>query len=172
MTHQALADVVAGMEDVDGHVPRLGVGDAGPEELPELVHAGLDVDVVVVLLHAAHPIRGPDAGVRSGAPGPGRAGRFAPVPTPRMAMKVAFVVPRYGADIRGGAETGARMLAERLVADRGLRRRGPDDVRHRRHHLARRVGRGHDGQQRRACAPHPLGGRARRALPSPLGTAA
>ena len=36
-----------------------------------------------------------------------------------MAMKIAFVVPRYGADIRGGAETGARMLAERLVADRG-----------------------------------------------------
>ena len=35
-------------------------------------------------------------------------------------MKVAFVVPRYGADIRGGAEVGARMLAERLVADRGF----------------------------------------------------
>ena len=34
-------------------------------------------------------------------------------------MKVAFVVPRYGPDIRGGAEIGARMLAERLVADRG-----------------------------------------------------
>ncbi len=34
-------------------------------------------------------------------------------------MKIAFVVPRYGPDIRGGAETGARMLAERLVADRG-----------------------------------------------------
>jgi glycosyltransferase involved in cell wall biosynthesis len=34
-------------------------------------------------------------------------------------VKVAFVVPRYGADIRGGAEVGARMLAERLVADRG-----------------------------------------------------
>ena len=34
-------------------------------------------------------------------------------------MKITFVVPRYGADIRGGAETGARMLAERLVADRG-----------------------------------------------------
>jgi glycosyltransferase involved in cell wall biosynthesis len=34
-------------------------------------------------------------------------------------VKVAFVVPRYGPDIRGGAETGARMLAERLVADRG-----------------------------------------------------
>jgi glycosyltransferase involved in cell wall biosynthesis len=34
-------------------------------------------------------------------------------------VKVAFVVPRYGPDIRGGAEVGARMLAERLVADRG-----------------------------------------------------
>jgi glycosyltransferase involved in cell wall biosynthesis len=34
-------------------------------------------------------------------------------------VKVAFVVPRYGAQIRGGAETGARMLAEHLVADRG-----------------------------------------------------
>ena len=34
-------------------------------------------------------------------------------------MKVAFVVPRYGAEVRGGAETGARMLAEHLVADRG-----------------------------------------------------
>ncbi len=35
------------------------------------------------------------------------------------AVRLAFVVPRYGADVRGGAETGARMLAERLVADRG-----------------------------------------------------
>jgi glycosyltransferase involved in cell wall biosynthesis len=35
-------------------------------------------------------------------------------------VKVAFVVPRYGPAIRGGAETGARMLAERLVADKGL----------------------------------------------------
>jgi glycosyltransferase involved in cell wall biosynthesis len=34
-------------------------------------------------------------------------------------VKVAFVVPRYGPDIRGGAEVGARMLAERLVGDRG-----------------------------------------------------
>jgi glycosyltransferase involved in cell wall biosynthesis len=34
-------------------------------------------------------------------------------------MKVAYVVPRYGTEIRGGAETGARMLAEHLVADRG-----------------------------------------------------
>jgi glycosyltransferase involved in cell wall biosynthesis len=34
-------------------------------------------------------------------------------------VKLTFVVPRYGSTIRGGAETGARMLAERLVADRG-----------------------------------------------------
>ena len=34
-------------------------------------------------------------------------------------MKVAFVVPRYGIEIRGGAETGARMLAAHLAADRG-----------------------------------------------------
>ncbi len=36
-----------------------------------------------------------------------------------MRVKVAFVVPRYGPTIRGGAETGARMLAERLVSDKG-----------------------------------------------------
>ncbi|HZU73054.1 MAG TPA: glycosyltransferase family 4 protein [Acidimicrobiales bacterium] len=30
-------------------------------------------------------------------------------------MKLAFVVPRYGTEVTGGAETGARMLAERLV---------------------------------------------------------
>jgi glycosyltransferase involved in cell wall biosynthesis len=34
-------------------------------------------------------------------------------------MKVAYVVPRYGTEIRGGAETGARMFAEHLVAERG-----------------------------------------------------
>jgi glycosyltransferase involved in cell wall biosynthesis len=34
-------------------------------------------------------------------------------------VKVAYVVPRYGTEIRGGAETGARMMAEHLVADRG-----------------------------------------------------
>jgi glycosyltransferase involved in cell wall biosynthesis len=33
-------------------------------------------------------------------------------------LKVAYVVPRYGTEIRGGAETGARMFAEHLVADR------------------------------------------------------
>jgi glycosyltransferase involved in cell wall biosynthesis len=37
----------------------------------------------------------------------------------RSTMKVAYVVPRYGTDIRGGAETGARMFAEHLVAERG-----------------------------------------------------
>ena len=34
-------------------------------------------------------------------------------------MKVAYVVPRYGLEVLGGAELGARMLAERLVALQG-----------------------------------------------------
>lgn len=34
-------------------------------------------------------------------------------------MKVAFVTPRYGDEVVGGAELGARMLAERLVAQCG-----------------------------------------------------
>jgi glycosyltransferase involved in cell wall biosynthesis len=34
-------------------------------------------------------------------------------------VKLAYVVPRYGTQIRGGAETGARMFAEHLVAQRG-----------------------------------------------------
>ncbi|MDP9388275.1 MAG: glycosyltransferase family 4 protein [Actinomycetota bacterium] len=36
-------------------------------------------------------------------------------------MKVAYVVPRYGLEVVGGAEYGARMLAERLVAHLGWR---------------------------------------------------
>ena len=47
----SVTDGIARMEDVDGHIPRFGVGDARPEELPELVHAGLNVDMEVVLLH-------------------------------------------------------------------------------------------------------------------------
>jgi glycosyltransferase involved in cell wall biosynthesis len=34
-------------------------------------------------------------------------------------VKVAFVVPRYGVEVRGGAEHAARQLAEHLVADLG-----------------------------------------------------
>ncbi len=34
-------------------------------------------------------------------------------------MKLAFVTPRYGADVIGGAELGARLLAERLAALEG-----------------------------------------------------
>ncbi|HUP68330.1 MAG TPA: glycosyltransferase family 4 protein [Acidimicrobiales bacterium] len=34
-------------------------------------------------------------------------------------MKVAYVVPRYGTEVVGGAEYGARMLAERLVSQLG-----------------------------------------------------
>ena len=33
-------------------------------------------------------------------------------------MKLGFVVPRYGADVVGGAETLARSFAEHLAADR------------------------------------------------------
>ncbi|HLN17198.1 MAG TPA: glycosyltransferase family 4 protein [Acidimicrobiales bacterium] len=35
-------------------------------------------------------------------------------------MRVAFVTPRYGPQVMGGAETGARQLAEHLVADCGV----------------------------------------------------
>jgi hypothetical protein len=34
-------------------------------------------------------------------------------------VHVAYVVPRYGLEVRGGAEMGARMLAERLAARPG-----------------------------------------------------
>lgn len=34
-------------------------------------------------------------------------------------MKLAYVVPRYGGDVVGGAESAVRMLAERLVSTRG-----------------------------------------------------
>jgi glycosyltransferase involved in cell wall biosynthesis len=34
-------------------------------------------------------------------------------------MKVAFVTPRYGPEVMGGAETGARQLAEHLVSELG-----------------------------------------------------
>src|SRR4051812_32011703 len=34
-------------------------------------------------------------------------------------MKIGFVVPRYGVEVVGGAEFGARMLAEHLVSHTG-----------------------------------------------------
>jgi len=34
-------------------------------------------------------------------------------------MKLTFVTPRYGTEVIGGAETAARMLAERLVTRDG-----------------------------------------------------
>ena len=37
-------------------------------------------------------------------------------------MRVAFVVPRYGPAIIGGAETAARLLAEHLVGPTGAGR--------------------------------------------------
>ena len=63
------------------------------------------------------------------AAGPGRVrrrprGRLRGVTPPRAgdgtpAVRIAFVVPRYGPDIIGGAETAARLLAEHLVALQG-----------------------------------------------------
>ena len=68
------------------------------------------------MLAPAGPLTGPVCHDRPGDPsGNGAIGRGGDHP----AMKVAYVVPRYGAQIRGGAETGARMMAEHLVADRG-----------------------------------------------------
>jgi len=43
-------------------------------------------------------------------------------------MKVAFVTPRYGPEVMGGAETAARQLAEHLVADCGRRSRSSAPV--------------------------------------------
>ena len=40
-----------------------------------------------------------------------------------LPMKLAFVTPRYGLDVIGGAESAARMLAERLAAQPGGRSR-------------------------------------------------
>ena len=59
----------------------------------------------------------------------------------RAAMRIAFVVPRYGPAIIGGAETAARLLAEHLVARQGLGGRRPHHLRRGLRHLGRRVSR-------------------------------
>ena len=71
--------------------------------------------------------RGAATAVDRGGPTPG-AGVVASTPWPPRgggrgdggggaAMKVAFVTPRYGPQVMGGAETAARQLAEHLVAE-------------------------------------------------------
>ena len=65
-------------------------------------------------------------------------------------MKVAFVVPRYGPTIIGGAETAARALAEHLVALKGWEVDGPHQLRRGLRHLGRRVPAGEEVDQRRA----------------------
>ena len=72
--------------------PRRRVG-AGPRPLPE-----------------ARRRRGSVVGAIAGRRG---------VAVSSLSVKVAFVTPRYGPEVMGGAETAARQLAEHLVADCG-----------------------------------------------------
>ena len=71
--------------------------------------------------------------------------------------KVAFVTPRYGPEVMGGAETAARQLAEHLTADCGWSRRGLHHLRPRPHHLGRRPAPGRQRPQRRDRPPLPVG---------------
>ena len=68
--------------------------------------------------------------------------------------RVAFVVPRYGAGVVGGAEMLCRLMAENLVGPRHGRR-GADHVRRRPLHLGGPPPRGHHRGERRARAPLP-----------------
>ena len=49
-------------------------------------------------------------------------------PEPGGGVKLAFVTPRYGTEVIGGAETAARMLAERLCLRPGLGGGGADQL--------------------------------------------
>jgi len=52
MPHEPFADLVAGVEDVDGHQLGLGfVGAAVPEHLPHRFGRGIELDLVMVFLH-------------------------------------------------------------------------------------------------------------------------
>ena len=76
-----------------------------------------------------------------------------------MSGKVAFVTPRYGTEVMGGAETAARKLAEHLQRPDELGGRGPYHVRPRPPHLGRRAPAGDDRDQRRGRAPPSVGAR-------------
>ena len=119
------------------------LGDAGillPEARPATVAAAVDrVHRDDRLAGVAGGRRPPAAGrlrgrrhppaVRRGAGGCGR-------PTERGGgMKLAFVTPRYGTEVIGGAETAARMLAERLCRATGMGGGGPDQLRPRPPHV-------------------------------------
>ena len=99
VAHQALADLVPGVEDLDGHVAVLGEGAAQPEELPQLVRRGGDVDIEVVLLHPAHHIAAPASGATVPVAAAGRYG-------------LAMVAPqvRHGARLSCRAEPRWRRL--------------------------------------------------------------
>ena len=85
--------------------------EAGPAELAELLHLAV-TDPSPSRRDGRRPRR---AARRARA----RAGRRASARRPRRpaVKRVAFVVPRYGAEIGGGAEEECRRLAELLAAD-------------------------------------------------------
>ena len=73
-----------------------------------------------------------------------------------MSPKIAFVTPRYGTQVMGGAETGGAHAGRAPARPHRLGVRGAHDLRARPAHLGRRAGAGdHDGQ-RGARAPAPL----------------
>ncbi len=123
MTDEPLADGITWMEDVDRHVPRLGVGDAGPEELPQLVDRGVDIDVVMVLLHRLTisadltPVSGAGAGraqPRRRGSGGGTAGKRIAVAVEMSLFRhvlAAGCAERLRRDGRGGPLRGARLRA-------------------------------------------------------------
>ena len=98
------------------------VGDAA------LLLDGTDPTYVAAALHRvvtdadAAPAAGrgraaPPAGVRRSTPWPRSWWRRVASVAGAPPMKVAFVTPRYGPQVMGGAETAARQLAEHLIAE-------------------------------------------------------
>lgn len=78
------------------------------------------IDATIARLAARPEARAPAHAARRFARK--RASEFEPLDQPgatarRTPMKIAYVVPRYGLEVRGGAEHASRMLAERLTAN-------------------------------------------------------
>ena len=85
-------------------------------------------------------------------------------------VRVAVVSPRYGTDIVGGSEAAMRMIAERLVAQLRLARRGADHVRDRPHDVGERPTRRRVEARRSTSAPVPHRPRPNHGVRRPHGT--